>query len=1576
MGALAALDLSDNAFSGPIPAELGSIGGLGILDLSSNELSGPIPAGLGSLAQLSELDLSFNELSGPVPAGLGSLSRLRILDLAGNDLTGPIPSGLGSLAQLRVLRISGDGLTGSIPAALSSLTNLTELHIDGGGLTGAIPAGLGSLTNLTRLHIGGGSLTGAIPAGLGSLTSLESLYVSAPNLSGTLPAQLSSLTSLETLWIKSGSLTGAIPAGYGSLTSLETLYLSGGGLTGAVPAWTSTLTSLKRLYLHNNDLTGPIPAALGDLEGLTTLWLAGNNLKGDIPAQLGDSSTLQTLDVRDNPLTWPPPANLTEPPASLTVLLPDTARWLAPAPTEVSAEPADASLTVTWTHPGAGTGYQVDTYTINHRAAGATGDFTQTTATESPATVDGLTNGTAYDIFVTATNPSGTSAPSTTIQATPTATTDGADGAGRGPREHATDYYTDIEDSNLEDHIAALAQHGIFDGTDCDPANERLFCPNRPIKRWEAAVWFTQEINAGTAPAMTNSFDDVADDASYKNHVNWAVNDGIMTTCERRRFCPNAQVRRDEMATMLVNAYGPLPNIGAAPAFTDIAGNPHRDAIIDIAEAEITAGCRTTPPQYCPAGAAIRAHMAAFLNRTRNIRPPPPITVQPPTTPRPPAPTAAAATPAGPGELRVTWTPGQVTQGTTAATSWRITYNPYRLLPHPHGSTRRVDDPAQSETFAAADVDPSVGVIIDGLRFDAHYAITIRGTTTTTAVGDPSPEATATTDPAAVRLVALEVTQGLQTWNSGRGFDSGVTLVKGKQTVVRVFLEPVGTGRTPVHVRLTAIRGDRTLEGSPYTVNGVSSPQPPQTAPAGVYFVATDGVIAQRGDLGVSLNFLLPASLSSWVGSTATSGDFEITYRVDVAEGVDCVGAPAQGGGCVQSFTFEHVDPASIVVVPLTYNNVTPTDAMIEEQRRRIESLMPIPSLTAHIHAMTLGVTSGQHSSDIIATIDAESDVNGVVHVGIMNDPSPDSDYRGGARAQVRTAWWNIRGTAAVSDAGYSRNVGSHEMGHILGWPHAAYSRPVFLLPMPVFVWTTACDPERGPARRGSEVAAPELFPYFDPVPTRSAPADVTSRAALGPLGDAYAEAWGLDTRFVRRLADGTFSPLAVQDPNSVSSLMSACSRAPGTQVQWVDMFFHSRFVESLMDFDWGDAAGDNDLRDVLVVSGSRRGESGGTAAAVSVDPVYTYSTRSRVVEPRAGDWRLDLLDSGGQVLRSVSFTASVEEFQTPAGGALRESFRVAVADPPRYQSLRIVRDEDTVAEVAKSPSAPVVSVDAPTAGQVFSGNRVTVSWTATDADEDDLSYRVYYSTDAGADYKPVAAGVTSTSVTLDRSRLAGSTQARIRVIATDGTRSTAAQSPVFTVAASRPRVMIHSPAPGQVLAGGDILVLDASALDAEDGTVAGAAIVWTSSIDGPIADGAVALVGTGELAAGTHTLTATATDSDNMTASATVTVVVRATNTPPSPADDIAHLPTGAEAIIDVVANDTDPDRDIAARSLTVAVPPSAGTHRLDRVVPGSATVAYRSDTSGYDTLIYEVCDRLWQCASAEATIVVLDDL
>jgi len=61
-------------------------------------------------------------------------------------------------------------------------------------------------------------------------------------------------------------------------------------------------------------------------------------------------------------------------------------------------------------------------------------------------------------------------------------------------------------------------------------------------------------------------------------------------------------------------------------------------------------------------------------------------------------------------------------------------------------------------------------------------------------------------------------------------------------------------------------------------------------------------------------------------------------------------------------------------------------------------------------------------------------------------------------------------------------------------------------------------------------------------------------------------------------------------------------------------------------------------------------------------------------------------------------------------------------------------------------------------------------------------------------------------------------------------------------------------------------------ALDGEDGMLTGAALSWTSSLDGPLGAGSPLLA---TLSEGMHILTLTATDSQGHSRSASVTVTV-----------------------------------------------------------------------------------------------------
>jgi Leucine-rich repeat (LRR) protein len=61
LSALQRLDLTDNALTGPISAELGQLGALTVLWLNDNELSGAIPTELGQRAALEFLYLAGNQ---------------------------------------------------------------------------------------------------------------------------------------------------------------------------------------------------------------------------------------------------------------------------------------------------------------------------------------------------------------------------------------------------------------------------------------------------------------------------------------------------------------------------------------------------------------------------------------------------------------------------------------------------------------------------------------------------------------------------------------------------------------------------------------------------------------------------------------------------------------------------------------------------------------------------------------------------------------------------------------------------------------------------------------------------------------------------------------------------------------------------------------------------------------------------------------------------------------------------------------------------------------------------------------------------------------------------------------------------------------------------------------------------------------------------------------------------------------------------------------------------------------------------------------------------------------------------
>ena len=175
--------------------------------------------------------------------------------------------------------------------------------------------------------------------------------------------------------------------------------------------------------------------------------------------------------------------------------------------------------------------------------------------------------------------------------------------------------YSDVDsEAYYYNAVSWLSGRGSFEGTDC---GQGQFCPDRPLKRWEMAVWLIRGLG-GTAltPATATRFGDVSDDDWWMPYVERMADLEITFGCDREplRFCPDQPVTRAQMASFLTRALDLPP---AEPAgFTDVdTGSVHRDDINRLAAAEITHGCREEPLQFCPQQPVTRAQMAAFIFR-------------------------------------------------------------------------------------------------------------------------------------------------------------------------------------------------------------------------------------------------------------------------------------------------------------------------------------------------------------------------------------------------------------------------------------------------------------------------------------------------------------------------------------------------------------------------------------------------------------------------------------------------------------------------------------------------------------------------------------------------------------------------------------------------------------------------------------------------------------------------------------------------------------------------------------------------------------------------------------------------
>ena len=261
--------------------------------------------------------------------------------------------------------------------------------------------------------------------------------------------------------------------------------------------------------------------------------------------------------------------------------------------------------------------------------------------------------------------------------------------------------------------------------------------------------------------------------------------------------------------------------------------------------------------------------------------------------------------------------------------------------------------------------------------------------------------------------------------------------------------------------------------------------------------------------------------------------------------------------------------------------------------------------------------------------------------------------------------------------------------------------------------------------------------------------------------------------------------------------------------------------------------------------------------------------------------------DGTGEVLASQSFDANFTSEYVNQGGPLPPPPFPSSDTPSQDVSFIMPYIEGTQSIVLKhvndvldirnvSLNAPQVTITDPVANEDWLPKSVhPISWTGSDIDPDDkLIFSVFYSNDGGTSWSLLADNLTDTSYDVEVDQMAGSSDVRFRVVASDGVNIGFDEtSAVITIPNHAPEPLITNPVENGIYPPGDLIVFNGSAFDMEDGTLTDSALVWSDDVQGGLGIGPSVPIN--HLNPGKHTITLTATDSYGISTDATVTIDV-----------------------------------------------------------------------------------------------------
>lgn len=163
--------------------------------------------------------------------------------------------------------------------------------------------------------------------------------------------------------------------------------------------------------------------------------------------------------------------------------------------------------------------------------------------------------------------------------------------------------------------ITRLQELGITQGCGDD-----RYCPDGNVTRAQMASFLQRALDL--PPGRDDGFRDVEPGSPHAAAIG-ALREARITlgcTSDGRSYCPNDDIARDQMASLLQRAFELPP--GRDDGFTDVPpGSTHAEAVGAVHAAGITRGCTGDGGSYCPTAPVSRAQMASFLIRALDHQP-------------------------------------------------------------------------------------------------------------------------------------------------------------------------------------------------------------------------------------------------------------------------------------------------------------------------------------------------------------------------------------------------------------------------------------------------------------------------------------------------------------------------------------------------------------------------------------------------------------------------------------------------------------------------------------------------------------------------------------------------------------------------------------------------------------------------------------------------------------------------------------------------------------------------------------------------------------------------------------------